>query len=327
MSPRLPIRGLHLAHYLCFALCLIWALYLTTAKYIIDTGLISVTGMTLFQRATIVVVLLIPFWRIPREKRAFEARHHLAPLLLVSAILTMLTYLYYWAFSRYDQGVANSAVLSRTDLVFAIVLGRLLLNERVRPTEYLAVSGMVVGVLIITFASATRLQFEWIGDLSVVSGAFLLTINAFIIRMRLQGCHNTVLTVYNNIFCVTILTAIYIALEIKTGRASEDIANYIARPDLALVNLAQGLLGALVFLLYYYCLKNLPVWEVRAFLLFMPFFAVPIAWFTLGDTPTPAKWIGMLVVTAFGLWLMALSRLRSIEEADGIRIESEGSQV
>ena len=292
------------------SLCVVWAAFLTLSKYVLSSGLVSTTGVTVVQRAATTLALIIPFMRIPPADRRF-GRRHVGPILAVAAILTTFTYLYFWAFRLYDQGVANSAVLYRTDLIFAIVMGRVLLNERVRPAQYVALAGMVGGVLVFTGFSPAHVRFDyWIGDLLIVMTAFLLTCNAFIIRIKLAECHSTVTALYNNVASFGILLVIYAGLQMAKGTVALDVTALASHPGLLAANVAVGLVGAGVFLLYYYCLLRMPVWEVRAILLFIPLFAYPMARLApeLKETMSKGQIGGMILVIAAGLWLMFQSR-------------------
>jgi len=302
---------LNRGHGACLLLCLVWAAYYALSKRLLNSHLVSVTGVAFVDRLAIVAVLFAPFQSVARERRAVRGRHW-AYLVWVAANFTILNYSFFWAFRWYGQGVANAAVLLRTDLIFSILLGRIFFHERARPKELLALAGMVAGVFLITKVSLRDYRFQVIGDLLVIGTAFLLTVNAFIIRFALEPCHNTAIAFYNSWGSLGMVALIYFALEWQGGACTRDVEAFLAHPGLLAANLVLGALEAALILLYYYCLYRFPVWEVRAYLLFIPFFAALIAWLTpsLREALTVRQLAGMATVTVFGLWLMALSRAR-----------------
>ena len=297
-------------HFAAFALCIVWAIYFVLAKYLMVSG-ISVTAVSLILRIIVVGILIIPCLKIPAHRRNFQKKHW-KYLITVSAMFTCFTYLSLWAYQLYDQGVANSAVLWRTDIVFSIIMGRILLGERVKTSQYFALAGMIAGVLLITKTSLSGYQFQWVGDLCIILAAFMLTTNAFIIRMRLSEVNDTMLAAMNNATSGLMLAGIYVVLSFSQDVFGADVAVFAQKPELLAVCLLSGLFSATIFLLYYYCLRRLPVWELRAYMLFIPFFAAPIVWFVpfLDDEMTSGQIVGMFFIVIFGLLLMFLCRPR-----------------
>lgn len=318
----MKLRPVHFVMLLC---CVLWASFFTLTSTLMRLDLVSTTGVTFVQRFATFAALSIPFLLTPREKRVWERRHW-PPIIVVATLLTSFTYLYYWAYRHYDQGVANSTVLWRTDIIFAILMGRVLFGERIAFREVIALVGMVTGVFMITETSPTGFRFHLVGDLLVVTSAFLMTCNAYIIQRLLKPCPNAWIAFINNGVSLCLLSLVYLFLQAKSGTLDADIAAFRANPWFLGLCALLGLIGSCVFLTYYFALQRLAVWQVRAFMLFVPFFAAPLAYLvpTLRETLSALQVCGMVLVTGFGLWLMDLTRRQAEALAEAEQEPAQG---
>jgi drug/metabolite transporter (DMT)-like permease len=310
------MRRLNPAYPAGIFMALLWAVFLTLIKTVIGSGHFSVTGVNLAQRLITVAILFVPFALTPKAARGLRRRHW-PYLLWVSVFFTLMMYLNYWAFSLYGQNVANSAILGRTDAIFAVVFGWLLLGERVRPAELLALAGMLAGVFLVTGANPAEYRLDrWAGDAAVILATLLVTANAFILRIKLGEAHNNEIALFNNGLSCAMLLAIYATLQLWDGTGLRDLAAFAAHPRYLILTILLGVVSAGVFQSYYFCLYRVPVWQLRAFFLFSPFFAVPIARLTpsLNETVTVWQIAGMAAMTGCGFWLLWMSRGRAAPE-------------
>jgi len=294
----------------CLFIAFLWSVFLAISKIVFSSKLVSATGVNLAQRLITSCILLIPFLMAPRQERRLMPKHW-APMLFVAFFLTGLMYCSSWAFQLYGQGVANAAILGRIDSLFAIVIGWVVFRMRVRATELLALAGMILGTTLITVKAGQAYRFDqWAGDGLIIVATLMTSVNAYVIRFALAELHNSAIAFFNNVFSCGMMAVIYLGLEMRSGVIRADAANLMSHPALIACCMAMGAIAAVFFLFYYYALYQIPVWQVRAFMLFMPFFAVPIAMLTpsLHETITFREIAGMIIVTVFAYWLMWLSR-------------------
>ncbi|HDY88444.1 MAG TPA: hypothetical protein ENH82_10100, partial [bacterium] len=101
-----------------------------------------------------------------------------------------------------------------------------------------------------------------IGDVSFLLSALGLSVNAFIIKHKLEKVPNIIIAICN----ITMVTCGFFIF----GLIFEQLNSFsliLLRKDLLIAIILAGVSVTIIFLLYYYCLEKLEVWVVRTFLL------------------------------------------------------------
>ena len=88
----------------------------------------------------------------------------------------------------------------------------------------------------------------------------------------------------------------------KRHKAAKRLSALVLVLSLAL-SLA-GLGQTLIYVVYYYNLRNYPVWLVKTFLLFMPLVSTLITFVLFGEVMVASQYIGMAVVIAGALGIL-----------------------
>ncbi len=195
----------------------------------------------------------------------------------------------------------NAALLSRLDILFAIVLGAAFFQERLRKADVWAIFFLMGGCLAVLNVRLHGIQSHVTGDLLVTGAAVLIASNAFVIRFKLAELRPDVTA-----FHVVLLSTVPLAL----GSCWEARTFSLNSVNMALL----GLLGAVVYgsyLTYYVALREMPVWRVRTLLLTVPVFVFAVGAVLLSDPVTMGQMRGAALVVA-GEVLLAVSAKRAV---------------
>jgi len=75
-----------------------------------------------------------------------------------------------------------------------------------------------------------------------------------------------------------------------------------------------GIMQTLIYILYYYNLRILPVWIVRITLLLMPVFTSFIGFFLLGELLSGLQIIGMIIVLLSTMGIILVQKNKKAEK-------------
>lgn len=199
--------------------------------------------------------------------------------------------------------VSTREVLARTDLLFALIIGRLAFGERIRPLAGAGLLLMVAGTLLETGSSGLGGLLDprhlasngWF-----VLSALGISVNAvFIKTLLLQGVRPDVIFVFN----MASVTAVSAVLAVLLG----DGGLPVRAAGLGWVALA-GVAGYLALEFYYRSLRRLPIWLSRTTSLLSPLAALGVG-ALLGESLTSGKLAGVgLVLAGAALIIVAAAR-------------------
>jgi drug/metabolite transporter (DMT)-like permease len=189
--------------------------------------------------------------------------------------------------------------------VLIIVGGSLVLGERLRGFEVVAVVVMLLGGCV---SAVENWDVVGRGVLLAAAGCAFIAVQRIIVKARTRGVAPLVVNFYRAVFSATLLCAWLLS----TGGAG-----FADRPSRWAVLAVGALIGptlgvTLTFQAY-------RVWDLsRATMLLMaqPLFVLPAAYVFLGTLPTARQFIGGLIILGGGLWLVWMHRSsRSLNSA------------
>lgn len=187
--------------------------------------------------------------------------------------------------------VSTREVLARTDLLFALVIGRLVFGERIGPLPGLGLVLMAAGTVLeagVTGLGGLLDPGRLASNGWFILSAFGISVNAVFIKSLLgRGVRPDVIFVFN----MASVTAGSIALALLQGAPTPSGARAAAWM------LAAGALNYLALEWYYRSLGPLPIWLSRATSLISPLAALGVG-ALLGEATGPAKLAGMALVLA-----------------------------
>lgn len=282
---------------------LVWGLMFPLYKRCTESVGFLATGAMLFLVATVLLGgILLGQGRVRHvEAVAAGRRIPYGRLLLIGLVSFALNGLALAAAQH--TSVVNISTLSRTDVLFSLLLSALIFREKVDLRAMVFLPIMIVGICLLTGMITKSPELGQPGDFLILASALLVALNAFFIKSALRDVRTTMVGLCNMLAnAVAFSICIFIL-----GDPARTLAS--AGWEAWAMGIALGVMTAALCVTYYTALTGLPVWEVRLFCLGIPVVATLAAWAWLDDVPTTMQWLGMLAVGA-GTAGLVLSRRR-----------------
>ncbi len=196
---------------------------------------------------------------------------------------------------------STASMLFKTDVLFTMVLGWLILGERVRWSQIPLVGVALAGCALVMIGgkggASARGEHAMLGNLFCVIFGLLLTLNAMLIRAKLTDLGKMQLSFWNSLYGLCFFSAAWFALAAAGSLdLKAEFRTLAARPKLIGVLAAAGAAAAVTFLTYYQAIWNLPVWVVRVVMLLSPAIALLMAMAALDERAGPAQLAGMALL-------------------------------
>jgi drug/metabolite transporter (DMT)-like permease len=214
-------------------------------------------------------------------------------------------------------GPVSFAILSRTDVLFTLVLSWVLLRERLGAWDGVAIGVMVAGswrTLGVSPAELVAAGPALMGDGLCIVSALGVAVNAFLIKGAMHRVRLDIVAGLN-----TGMMALACLLASAAGGTAGELA---AMPAALLwVMLLAGAAQHLHFNVYYKALSSLPVWLVRVFTLSTPVMACLLSLVLLARPPRAAELQGMALVAAGAA--VAIWQLHARARSEGAALGGE----
>jgi drug/metabolite transporter (DMT)-like permease len=191
----------------------------------------------------------------------------------------------------------NAGILQRSDLLFSLLIGYLLWRQRLKRLEFLGMLTMIVGIYFVLNINLHDFKAGSIGDILLLGSAFLLAVNAEIIKHRLKRVEDIYIAFFNSGICT-----LFFLIATVSSHSWPIRPISLSLKGLLVICIA---IGVIQFFTYYKTLRELPTWLVRVLCLGIPVVALlssaslfhqRISWGQIG---------GMCLLTA-GIILIAL---------------------
>jgi len=186
--------------------------------------------------------------------------------------------------------VANASVLGRMDVVFTLFLSALIFKEEIprRMWPFIGIA-LLGGALIVNVFNLDLNGMGNTGDFLIIGGAFMLSLNSFIIKRFSKPLGPVRLAAFNCGINVLVFTA----LSLYSGEMSRI-------PELSgkawLILLSCGVCSFVFFAGYYSGIRELPVWKVRMIALAAPVFTALGGRIIFAETLSGNTFAGMILV-------------------------------
>ncbi len=210
-------------------------------------------------------------------------------VLLMSAVSIAINLLLFGSL-KYTTAT-HQALLFRTDLLFALLIGGALGLERIRAGELFLLPVMLAGMVLVTGNSNLQFRGHWIGDLMVIGAAFFFAANAFVIQRILRRMDAEATALYNHALS-TLGFVVLIFMEGNSGSA----LRALQRPQALISAATLGLIAAISLPFYYAALHRMAVWKVRAWMLATPVVTAAGEWLLWKTRLSPLQWLGAAMV-------------------------------
>ncbi len=214
---------------------------------------------------------------------------------------------FFWISGAKFTTVTNAAVLSRADVLFTMLLTLALIHEKIRKIAWVSLPVMLGGIFLVTQVDLTKFSLGYLGDYLILAYAFMLSVNAFIIKRSMKATKGISVAMFNTAINTCLFGTIFCVLRFG-GNAAVPISDI---PVMTWIYLAGCGIGSYVFFISYYAsLKLLPIWEVRLLCLTTPVAAALFGWFLNEPLPTLTQISGgfLIVAGAAGIILSGAKR-------------------
>ncbi|KMZ42766.1 MULTISPECIES: DMT family transporter [Bacillales] len=277
------MRPLYIVLLLCTSF--LWGGNFVVGKFLVGhASSLTLTNL----RWLIAVVCLLPVVWI-REKRIFPTREALLPLIVMGVTGVALFNLFmFWALERTDA--TNVGLLSTLNPVSIAIFSFLLMGDKIRPLQIVAMLVSFTGVLVVMtkgdFAHLSQLHFNT-GDLWMLAAVAMWGIYSVCARWAMKTVSPMMSTLYAGIFGV--------ALMLPFNVTTFTISNTDWTFWLSLFYV--GVMATVVSMV----LWNVGVQKVGAtsagmFLNFNPIFTAILAFLLLGERMTIIQLLGSVIV-------------------------------
>ncbi len=201
-------------------------------------------------------------------------------------------------FAITHTSVANTLIILSTTPLFAAIIGRLLLHEKIQPRTMVAILLVCIGITVMASGSAEQ-QSGLLGDLAAILGSFFLACGFSFVR-RFPG-----VSAFSAISCSGLLTAVMILPLASPLAVSQADMGYLLIMGLYMLPVGT----ALMFLGPRY----IPAPEVGLLLLLESILGPVWVWLALGEEPGFSTLLGGAIVISTlainTIWALKYPRL------------------
>ncbi|HTY99176.1 MAG TPA: EamA family transporter [Rhodocyclaceae bacterium] len=231
------------------------------------------------------------------------------PLRLVAPLKTAVIglvqtggFLFLSTWALVEGGAGKTAVLTFTMPIWTLLLGRLLLGERVRGAQWLAVAGAFLGLLLIL--APWDMAGTPTAKVLAVAGAVAWAMGTVLIKRWRRDLAVDVLSFTAWQMAIGSVALIPVALAVPERPVDWVPAFWGILAFIAVIGTALG------WFLWLHVLEHLPAWQASLSVLGIPVVAILSSRWSLAEPVEPLELAGMLLVGA-GLGLMSLLNWRS----------------
>ena len=239
-------------------------------------------------RFGLLALLLFVFLRVPRSQ--------VAPLVRIGLVMGAGMYLTLYLSVALAENTASIAVFSKLEVPFALLLGVVLLGERIGPRRIAGISIAMLGAIIITFDPAA---FDDLPALFWMAVSCAFSAYGFIQVRRLGKIHPFTIVAWVSVVSAPILLTTSLAFESNQLQVMHEASwrGWLALVYTAIMSSVVANSGL------YYLLHRYPVSQVTPFGLLSPIFAVIGGMLFLDDVLTLGLILGGSLILFGVAWI------------------------
>jgi drug/metabolite transporter (DMT)-like permease len=206
-------------------------------------------------------------------------------------------------FAITHTSVANTLIILSTTPLFAAIISRLLLNEKIEPRTLIAILLVALGIAVIAYGSDGQ-SGNWLGDMVALLGAFFLACGFSFVRRFPQA------STFAAISCSGLLTAILILPLAAPFSVSQSDFGYLMLMGLYMLPIGTALM--------FIGPRYIPAPEVGLLLLLESVLGPVWVWLALGEAPGSYTLVGgAIVLSTLALntvWALRQRRVKRLDQ-------------
>lgn len=277
----------------------IWGSYYVASQQLVGYTSVFTSGVGI--RFLTMLFLTVIMWRRKELPLLLKTHGVLKRLLLIGTFGFLLDLTAFIGLSM--SSAASGTALLKCDILMVNILSMIIYKQKFTWKAWACTFVMLFGVFLVMGVDFATFQIGDPGNIFFLLSAFFVSLNAFVIKSVQLDQNNPVcddvVAYYNNF-----VTLIYFTVTSILMGAFGQIRIVWSDRAAGLALLLAALGQTLVYVVYYYNLRNYPVWLVKTFLLLMPIVSTVITYVLFGERMVTMQYMGMAVVIAGALGIL-----------------------
>lgn len=288
-----------------FILPVIWGTYYVASQKLVGYTSVFVSGL-LIRLVTFFLLLLIMCKKgeIGNLFRVKGARHRLCIIGTLGFLLDVTAFI-----GLSLSSAATGTALLKTDVIMVNLISVLIYKKKLNWKSWGYTFIMLFGVFMVMGVNFTNFKISDKGNIFFLLSALFVSINAFVIKGT-QNKKNVEIPVSDDViaFYNNGITMILFAISaIVTGTVGQ-VKNVFADGHVVLAMALAALGQTMVYVVYYYNLRNYAVWLVKICLLLMPIFSALVTLVLFHEKLAIMQYVGMFIVILGAIGILMQQR-------------------
>lgn len=278
----------------------IWGGYYVASQRLVGYTSVFTSGVAI--RFLTMVFLTVIMWRRRELSLLLHTHGVLARLLLIGTFGFLLDLTAFIGLSM--SSAASGTALLKCDVLMVNILSMIIYKQRFTWKAWCCTLVMLFGVFLVMGIDFSTFQVGDPGNVFFLLSAFFVSLNAFVIKSvqldKKNPVCDDVVAYYNNF-----VTMVYFTVTSLVMGTLGQLRLVATDESVGLAWLLASLGQTLIYVVYYYNLRNYPVWLVKTCLLLMPIVSTILTFVLFGERMVAVQYVGMAVVMtgAFGILL------------------------
>ncbi len=283
----------------------IWGSYYVASQQLVGYTSAFTSGLGI--RFLTLIFLTVIMWRRKELRLLLETKGVSGRLFLIGTLGFLLDLTAFIGLSM--SSAASGTALLKCDVLMVNILSMIIYKQRFTWKAWACTFVMLFGVFLVMGFDFATFQIGDPGNIFFLLSAFFVSLNAFVIKsVQTDKCNpvcDDVVAYYNNFVTMVYFTAASLFMG-TLGQMQTVFSNPSAGLSLLLAAVGQ----TLVYVVYYYNLRNYEVWLVKTFLLLMPIVSTIITFVLFGERMVVSQYLGMAVVIVGALGILLEQKRR-----------------
>ena len=268
----------------------IWGSYYVASQKLVGYTSAFTSGLGI--RLLTMIFLTVIMWRRKEIGLLLKTKGVRGRLFLIGTLGFLLDLTAFIGLSM--SSAASGTALLKCDVLMVNILSMIIYRQRFTWKAWACTFVMLFGVFLVMGFDFATFQIGDPGNIFFLLSAFFVSLNAFV-----NPICDDVVAYYNNFVTMIYFTAASLVM----GTLSQ-FQTVVSDPYAGLSLLLAAAGQTLVYVVYYYNLRNYPVWLVKTFLLLMPIVSTLITFVLFGERMVGTQYLGMAVVIAGALGIL-----------------------